>query len=83
MMQDAYDEVQHFYREVGLEIGNPGTMPDHIGVELNFLAILIQKMNGEPEKRLHYTEIAKRFLDEHLTRWIPQFTKDMGGQQIC
>lgn len=77
MMQEAYDEVQDFYSEVGLEIGNPNIMIDHIGAELNFLGILHKKMDVDPEKRLYYRDIAKRFMDEHATRWIPQFTADM------
>jgi TorA maturation chaperone TorD len=77
MMQEAYDEVQDFYQDVGLEIRNPEINADHIGAELNFLAVLYGKMNGDPEKRLYYMDIAKRFLDEHLMSWIPQFTLDM------
>ncbi len=77
MMQEAYDEVEDFYSEVGLKIGNPNIMTDHIGAELNFLAVLHEKMDGDPEKRPYYMHIAKRFMDEHVTRWTPQFTADM------
>ena len=77
MMQEAHDEVQGFYFEAGLQIDNPNIMADHIGAELNFLTILLQKMEQEPVKRVYYTELEKRFLDEHLMRWIPQFTLDM------
>ena len=77
MMQEAYDEVQDFYSEVGLKIGNPNIMIDHIGAELNFLAVLHEKMDGDPEKKLFYMDIAKRFLNNHLMRWVPQFTSDM------
>ncbi len=79
MMQEAHDEVQDFYSEVGLKIGNPNIMTDHIGAELNFLAVLHEKMDHDPEKRSYYMDIAKRFLDEHVMRWIPQFTQDMEG----
>jgi TorA maturation chaperone TorD len=41
------------------------------------MAILLQKMMEEPEKRTYYTKLAKRFLVEHLTKWIPQFTSDL------
>ena len=78
-MQEAHDEVQAFYSEVGLKIGNLNIMTDHIGAELNFLAVLHEKMDGDPEKRPYYIDIAKRFMDEHLIRWIPQFTQDMEG----
>ena len=77
MMQEAHDEVQGFYHELGLKIDNPDIMPDHIGAELNFLAVLYEKMDGNPEKGSYYTNLAKRFLDEHLMKWIPQFTLDM------
>ena len=77
MMQEAYDEVRDLYSEVGLKIDHPNIMPDHIGTELNFMAILLQKMSNEPGRRLYYMDMAKRFLDEHLKRWIPQFTLDM------
>ena len=77
MMQEAYDEVRDLYSEVGLKIDHPNIMPDHIGTELNFLAVLYIKISDDHEKRPYYKDIAKRFLDEHLKRWIPQFTLDM------
>ena len=77
MMQEACDEVIGFYDEMGLAIDNPDVMPDHIGVELNFLAVLYGKMDSDPERRPYYMATAKRFLDEHLLRWIPEFTMDM------
>ncbi len=77
MMQEACDEVKSSYNEIGLTVNNPDIMPDHIGIELNFLALLYEKMESNPEKRLSYLAFAKRFLDEHLTRWIFQFTADM------
>ena len=77
MLQEAYDEVRDLYSEVGLKIDHPNIMPDHIGTELNFLAVLYIKISDDHEKRPYYKDIAKRFLDEHLKRWIPQFTLDM------
>jgi TorA maturation chaperone TorD len=77
MMQEAYDEVRDLYNEVGLKIDHPNIMSDHIGAELNFLAVLYSKISDDHEKRPYYKDIAKRFLDEHLKRWTPQFTLDM------
>jgi len=76
-MQEAYDEVRDLYSEVGLKIDHSDIKADHIGAELNFLAILHEKMDHDPEKRSYYMDIAKRFMDEHVMRWIPQFTADM------
>lgn len=54
MVQEAYDEVRDFYKELGLTVNDPDIMPDHIGVELNFISVLFEKMNDESERRLYY-----------------------------
>ncbi|MBF0556814.1 MAG: molecular chaperone TorD family protein [Nitrospirae bacterium] len=77
MMQEAHDEVQNFYNEAGLAMNTPGIMPDHIGAELNFLALLLQDAGVEPEKGQNFHALAKRFLEEHLRGWILKFTGDM------
>ncbi|MBF0459253.1 MAG: molecular chaperone TorD family protein [Nitrospirae bacterium] len=77
MVQASHDEVHNFYNEAGLAINTPDVMPDHIGAELNFLALLLQDTCVGPEKGQNFQALAKRFLDEHLMRWIPQFADDM------
>ncbi|MBI5098450.1 MAG: molecular chaperone TorD family protein [Nitrospirae bacterium] len=77
MMQNAYDEVLDFYVKSGLTVNNPDIMPDHIGAELNFLAVLLQRINDDPEKRSHCLDTANRFLNTHVITWIPKFTRDM------
>ena len=76
-MQETHDEVQCFYHKMGLKINNPDMMPDHIGAELNFLVVLYNKISNDHKKSPYYKDIAKRFLDEHLMKWVPQFTLDM------
>lgn len=77
MMQDAFDEVKDLYGEAGLTINSPEFMHDHVGMELNFMSVLYNKIDNGSESRLQYKDIAKRFLNEHLFKWIPQFTQDM------
>jgi len=77
LMQAAHEEVRDFYEATGLSILSPNIMPDHIGAELNFLAILYKKMIEESDKKAYYMERAKKFLAEHLMRWVPIFTKDI------
>ena len=43
MMQEAADQVLLLYREAGLTINTADVLPDHIGAELNFLAVLLQE----------------------------------------
>ena len=78
MMQDAADQVLALYREAGLAINVTDVMPDHVGAELNFLAILLKKILSQTEKDFYFG-ITERFLDEHLLRWLPSFTKDLEG----
>ena len=77
MMQEAYDEVRDYYNKAELTINNQGIMADHIGAELNFLAVVLQKANSDPEKEQYYRNLAKGFLTEHIIKWVPQFARDM------
>jgi TorA maturation chaperone TorD len=77
MMQDAYGEVRDFYSHIGIEIGNEDVMPDHIGAELNFLAILLDRIASESGKHVQYEMLAEEFLTSHMRNWVPHFTADM------
>ncbi len=76
-MQEAASEVQGIYRNAGLTINSADVMPDHIGAELSFLSVLLERMHSEPETRYDNAEIAGKFLDEHLRKWVPEFARDM------
>jgi TorA maturation chaperone TorD len=77
MMQEAYGEVQQFYARIEVEVGSADVMPDHIGAELNFLAILFDRMASEPENLAQHEALAGEFLTNHLRNWTPRFTADM------
>jgi TorA maturation chaperone TorD len=77
MMQDAYENVVQLFHREGLALGSPDFMADHIGVEINFLALLLRRADGEPERRAHYSGAAKTFAEEHLQTWVPAFTRDL------
>jgi TorA maturation chaperone TorD len=77
MMQDAADQVRKIYGEAGLTINSADVMPDHIGAELNFLALLLQRTYSGTDKKDEYRRMTEEFLDEHLLKWAPDFTRDM------
>jgi TorA maturation chaperone TorD len=77
MMQEAYDEVRDYYNKAGLTVHKQGIMADHIGAELYFLAVLLEKAKSDPEKELYYQNLTKGFLAEHIMKWVPQFARDM------
>ncbi len=75
MRQEAFEKVKAFYERTGLTIDQ--IMPDHIGVELNFLAILFDRLGEKGKDTSYYQGLIKSFLHEHLGRWVFQFTKDL------
>jgi putative dimethyl sulfoxide reductase chaperone len=72
-------EVKKFIESAGLEYsGNWSGLPDHIGVELEFMQRLtchekdawVQKDN---KIAIRCLEFEKKFVDEHLSQWAPVF----------
>ena len=77
MMQDAADDARRTYAAFGLSVDETGIMPDHIGVELNFLALVYELAGEENRKQSDCMRIRETFLNDHLLQWVPQFTTDM------
>jgi TorA maturation chaperone TorD len=72
-------QVKHIIETSGLEYKSEYTgMPDHISVELEFMQHVIQRETqaweaGDDETALLCLENEKKFVDEHLLGWIPNF----------
>ncbi|MDD5175082.1 MAG: molecular chaperone TorD family protein [Sterolibacterium sp.] len=68
------------YKEGGFEMDETfRELPDHIAAELEFLYLLIFRENeahhqGKLEAQEAKAALRKRFLDEHLGRWVGPFT---------
>ena len=83
MMQHHRDEVLELYWSFGLTAGKEFTEPeDHIATELSFMAFLCQKTNqalqkGDIKKAKEYAEAQKKFLANHLIKWVPNLVKDV------
>jgi len=77
MMQDAADQVLQLYRDAGVNLDTPDIMPDHIGAELNFLALLLRKSQSEAAGEDRITILIDHILKDHLLKWLPDFTRDM------
>ena len=80
VMGDSTMAVMKLYEEGGFDMSEEfREVPDHIAVELEFLYLLIYReneaqRNGELEALQAKTGLRKRFLDEHLGRWVGPFT---------
>ncbi len=73
--------VMKFYSEAGFGIVEEGEGPqDYIGVELKFMSLLCyREMESWKNERMpeggRYLELEKRFLDEHILQWVPDFCR--------
>lgn len=66
----ATEEVQAFYRSVGLTIDEEAALiPDHAAMELLFMSYLVE--NGLIEQQ-------RTFMEDHLFRWIPDYCDEVG-----
>ena len=80
VMGESTMAVQELYGEGGFDMsGDFREVPDHIAVELEFLYLLIYReneahRNGDTEALQAKAALRKRFLDEHLGRWVGPFT---------
>jgi DMSO reductase family type II enzyme chaperone len=75
-------DLAAFYRAFGMEVADTaGERPDHIGMELEFMAILTAKEAYALEHQLDEgqrqlcRQAQKKFLREHLGRWSPAFAR--------
>lgn len=79
VMQDDTLGVLRLYEEAGFGIDeNFHELPDHVAVELEFLYLLIFRENearaaGDTHALARVTSLRRRFLDEHLGRWLGPF----------
>lgn len=77
MMQDAAGQIRELYEQAGLKINTDDVMPDHIGAELNFLTVLLQRTHSETNSKDTHMNMTEKLLNDHLLKWTPNFTTDM------
>lgn len=79
-------EVQNFIETSGLKFtGDFKGLPDHIGVELEFLRHIAEKEQEALEKNsfddvVTCLKLSEQFISEHLLTWIESFTKQIKKQ---
>lgn len=80
VMGESTMAVLKLYEEGGFDMNEEfREAPDHVAVELEFLYLLIYRenearRNGESEALQAKSALRRRFLDEHLCRWVGPFT---------
>lgn len=79
LMGDSTMEVLDLYGEAGFEVDEAfADLPDHVAVELEFLYLLLfreneARMSGDDERLGIIIDLERRFLAQHLGRWMGKF----------
>jgi putative dimethyl sulfoxide reductase chaperone len=81
--QESRDEVLKAYLQAGVDRVKEFKEPeDHIALELQFMEYLCRKTvealeKNEKDEARKSLKLQKQFVDDHLAKWIPQFTQDI------
>ena len=82
-------DVGGFYRAFGFEpSGDAHQRPDFIGLELEFMQLLLIKRayameQGWDDKAEACLDAEKEFLKEHLAWWVPAMCENLRGASTC
>ena len=73
---------QFYLSKAALPEPEGGVPPDHVAVELGFMAYLARRMErsfaaAKTREALSALEASREFIDEHLVTWLPRFDEDM------
>ena len=85
LMNDSTMALLDLHKEAGFEMDEEfRELPDHVAAELEFLYLLIFRENealraGDTTKHEQARVLKRRFLTQHLGRWIGPFAAAMHG----
>ena len=74
--------VKCVYRGIGVVTSDENAnRPDYLGTELGFLSFLFQQTAkagraGEPGNARRYADVAEKFMEEHLSKWVAAFISE-------
>ena len=77
LMTEETMGVRAMYLDAGMAVRSLNRIPDdHLGIELEFLYWLTQKVAEETgEARTRLLEHRERFLRDHYSKWVPEFAE--------
>ena len=79
---EAAAQVERSYAEAGLQMSAAGReLPDHVSLELAFMGCLAAQEERDPELRAVWRDRQRRFLHEHLARWLPKFCEKIESSE--
>lgn len=75
------------YHEAGIGMDMQDELPDYIGIELKFMALLSYHeaegwRSGDILKAIRFIKLQKGFMDEHIQQWVPEFCNRMAEDAV-
>jgi len=75
-------EVLNKYHQARIGMDLQDELPDYIGVELKFMALLSYHeaeawRKGDIQEAIRFAKLQQKFMDEHLCRWTSEFCNRM------
>lgn len=83
VMSDVTIDVRKMYLEAGMAVHELYSIPDdHIGIELEFLQYLTERIielfeKGQREEASNLNEMRDEFLKGHFSKWAPHFSDNI------
>ena len=81
VMTDVTSDVRKRYLDAGMAVKDLYSTPDdHIGIELEFISYLTEKIidlyeDGQRSEASRLFEIRHNFINEHMALWVPVFVE--------
>ena len=81
VMTDVTSDVRKRYLDAGMAVKDLYSTPDdHIGIELEFISYLTEKIielyeDGQRSESSRLFEIRHNFINEHMALWVPVFVE--------
>ncbi len=69
-------QIKSLYEQVGLKVDG-AELPDHVSIELEFMAYLCQKINENDSEVEIWKKAQDLFYRQHLSDWMPQLGQDL------
>jgi len=79
---EAWMDVKEWFLEDGFILEDHAVLEDHAGIEFEYMMLTTLKAsellkNGERDASLNILVRQKKFLEEHLTKWIPKLCTEI------
>ncbi|GAB4410705.1 MAG: molecular chaperone TorD family protein [Thermodesulfovibrionales bacterium] len=83
LCQEPASEVEEFYRRCGLVVKEDcGIIPDHLGMEMEFMGYLASRESdawkaGDEKTAIEWSDRQREFFASHINNWVFDFLKDL------